>query len=64
MKTYAKRGSTMFNSGSLGHAGRMPVLMLVLAAGILSGCESKQEKALDQAKAQAAKTGRRSRWFL
>jgi hypothetical protein len=35
----------------------MPVLMLVLAAGILSGCESKQEKALDQAKAQAAKTG-------
>lgn len=47
----------MFPSGSLGHAGRMPVLMLVLAAGILSGCESKQEKALDQAKAQAAKTG-------
>jgi hypothetical protein len=38
-------------------AGRMPVLMLVLAAGILTGCESKQDKALDQAKAQAAKTG-------
>jgi hypothetical protein len=34
----------------------MPVLLL-LVAGILSGCESKQEKALDQAKVQAAKTG-------
>jgi hypothetical protein len=44
-------------SGSSVRVGRMPVLMLVLAAGILSGCESKQEKALDQAKAQAAKTG-------
>jgi hypothetical protein len=35
----------------------MPVLLLVLVAAILSGCESRQEKALDQAKAQAAKTG-------
>jgi hypothetical protein len=47
----------MFDSGLLVRVGRIPVLMLVLAAGILSGCESKQEKALDQAKAQAAKTG-------
>ncbi|HEY1159503.1 MAG TPA: hypothetical protein VGE83_02675 [Terracidiphilus sp.] len=31
--------------------------MVMLVAGILSGCESKQEKALDQAKQQAAKTG-------
>ena len=46
----------MFNSSSLLRAGRMPVLLL-LVAGILSGCESKQEKALDQAKVQAAKTG-------
>ncbi len=47
----------MFNSGSLVRTGRMPLLLLVLVAGILSGCESKQQKALDQAKAQAAKTG-------
>jgi hypothetical protein len=36
---------------------RVPVLVLVLVAAILSGCKSKQEQALDQAKAQAAKTG-------
>ena len=47
----------MFNSGSLVRRGRIPVLMVVLVAGILSGCESKQEKALDQAKQQAATTG-------
>jgi hypothetical protein len=47
----------MFNSGSLVRTGRLPVLILVLAAGILSGCESRQEKALDQAKKQAATTG-------
>jgi hypothetical protein len=35
--------------------GRMAIL--VLAAGMLSGCASKQEKALDQARRQAAKTG-------
>jgi hypothetical protein len=57
LKTQQKKGIQMFDSGSLVRVGRMPVLMLVLAAGILSGCESKQEKALDQAKAQAAKTG-------
>ena len=47
----------MFNSGSLFRTGRMPVLVLVLVAAILSGCESKQEQALDQAKKQAATTG-------
>jgi hypothetical protein len=31
--------------------------MLLLAAALLSGCASKEEKALEQAKAQAAKTG-------
>jgi hypothetical protein len=35
----------------------MPLLMLTLVAGILLGCTSGQEKALDQAKQQAAKTG-------
>jgi hypothetical protein len=47
----------MFNSGSLLRAGSLPVLVLVLLAGILSGCSSKQERALDQAKKQAAATG-------
>jgi hypothetical protein len=49
----------MFNSGSgaLVRTGRMPPLVLVLVAAILSGCSSKQEQALDQAKKQAAATG-------
>ncbi|MGA3318233.1 MAG: hypothetical protein ABSC64_17560 [Candidatus Korobacteraceae bacterium] len=49
----------MFNSGSgsLVRTGRMPLLVLVLVAAILSGCSSKQEQALDQAKKQAAATG-------
>jgi hypothetical protein len=47
----------MLNSGSLVRIGRMPVLVLVLVAAILSGCQSKQEQALDQAKKQAAATG-------
>jgi hypothetical protein len=47
----------MFNSGSLIRTGPLPVLVLVLLAGILSGCSSKQEQALDQAKKQAATTG-------
>jgi len=47
----------MFNSGSLVRTGRMTVMMLVLVAGILTGCESRQEKALDQARKQAATTG-------
>ena len=45
----------MFNSGSLVRTG--PILVLVLVAAILSGCSSKQEQALDQAKKQAAATG-------
>src|ERR1022692_4961415 len=48
-------GSTMFNSGSLVRTG--PILVLVLVAAILSGCSSKEEQALDQAKKQAATTG-------
>ena len=45
----------MFNSGSLVRTG--PMLVLVLVAAILSGCSSKEEQALDQAKKQAATTG-------
>lgn len=51
----------MFNlgsgSGSLDGKKRMILLAVVLAAGVLTGCESKEQKALDQAKQQAAKTG-------
>jgi hypothetical protein len=47
----------MFNSGSLVSTGRMPMLVLVLVAAVLSGCQSRQEQALDQAKKQAATTG-------
>jgi type II secretory pathway pseudopilin PulG len=47
----------MLNSNSLVRAGRLPVLVLLMAAAILSGCKSKQEQALDQAKQQAATTG-------
>jgi hypothetical protein len=47
----------MFISDSQGHAWQKPFLLLVLVAVILSGCKSSEEKALDQAKAQAAKTG-------
>ena len=46
----------MFHSVSLFRGGRMPVLALALAVA-LSGCESKQDKAIDQAKKEAAKTG-------
>jgi hypothetical protein len=49
--------STMLNSDSLIRTGRMPVLMLVLVVGMLAGCQSKQDQALDQAKKQAATTG-------
>jgi hypothetical protein len=52
-----ERGSNMFNECSLVRAGRTPVLLLVLAATILSGCKSKQDQALDQAKQQAATPG-------
>ena len=44
-------------SGLLVRSGWKGLLTLVLAAGILTGCESKEQKALDQAKQQAAKTG-------
>ena len=47
----------MFNSSSLVRTGQMPVLVLVLLAAILTGCKSRQEQALDQAKGQAAATG-------
>jgi hypothetical protein len=47
----------MFNSSSLIRTGRMPMLVLVLVAAILSGCKSKQDQALDQARKQAAATG-------
>jgi len=46
-----------FGFGSLDRMGRMALLGVALTAGILTGCESKQQKALDQAKQQAAKTG-------
>ena len=45
----------MVNSGLL--VGKGQLLALVLAAVVLSGCASKQDKAIDQAKAQAAQTG-------
>jgi len=61
----------MFKPDSLVRAGRMPVrhprnsglslgtpvLVLLVAVALLSGCKSKQEQALDQAKQQAATTG-------
>ena len=45
----------MFNSSSFVRSGRL--LALVLSAGLFSGCASRQQKALEQARAQAAKTG-------
>jgi hypothetical protein len=47
----------MFNSSSRIRSGHSPILALLLVAAILSGCASKQEQALDQAKKLAAKTG-------
>jgi hypothetical protein len=47
----------MFNSGLFMRTGGLPVLALALAAAALSGCQSKQDLALDQAKKEAAKTG-------
>jgi len=47
----------VFNSGSPAPTGRMSMLVLVVVAGILSGCQSKLQQALDQAKKQAAATG-------
>ena len=45
----------MFNSDFGIRSGR--ILVMVLLAGLLGGCESKQDKALDQAKKQAVATG-------
>ena len=47
----------MLNSDILERSARVPLLMLALLAVALAGCESSQQKALDQAKQQAAKTG-------
>src|SRR5271157_3530160 len=52
----------MFVSGSLFPTRRFPMLLL-FAAVILSGCSSKQEQALDQAKKQAAATGQTAGGF-
>lgn len=47
----------MLSSNVLFRTGRAPMLLLVLVATVFSGCESKQDVALDQAKKQAAATG-------
>jgi hypothetical protein len=47
----------MLNESSYICARRMPILVLLLVVSILSGCASKQDKALDLAKKQAATTG-------
>src|SRR5271165_2261871 len=52
-----ERGLTMFNLGSSLRSLRVPVLALVLVTAIVSGCKSKQEQALDQARKQAVATG-------
>jgi hypothetical protein len=52
----AKKDIHMIYSGKLVTPGRLP-LTLFLAAAMLCGCESKEQKAIDQAKVQAAKTG-------
>jgi hypothetical protein len=46
----------MIHSDKSLSSGRLP-LTLVLAAAMLAGCASKEQKAIDQAKAQAVKTG-------
>jgi len=47
----------MLSLFSLVRTARMMVLILMLAATMLSGCKSKQDEALDQAKKQAVATG-------
>ena len=47
----------MVHAGIVSHPGRGLMLALVFAACVLTGCESKQDKALDEAKKQAAATG-------
>jgi hypothetical protein len=46
----------MFSSNFFARTGRTPVLSLLLTIA-LAGCESKQDKAIDQAKKQAVATG-------
>jgi len=52
-----ERGGTVMTSESRVCVRHVPVLALVVMAAMLSGCQSKQELALDQAKKQAAATG-------
>lgn len=47
----------MLNAGSLVHRSGVPLMALFLAAALL-GCATREEKALEQAKKQAAATGR------
>ncbi len=47
----------MLDLSSLVRNGRMPVIALVLAGTMLSGCKSRQDEALDQARKQASATG-------
>ena len=46
----------MFTSEFFARNGRLPMLALVMTVA-LAGCESKQDKAIDQAKQQAVATG-------
>src|SRR5580693_5372155 len=56
MKSAGKReGATMRGSGLSVRDGLIAVL--AVSMGLLCGCASKEEKALEQAKQQAAKTG-------
>jgi hypothetical protein len=57
MKTHEKEDRPCSIQAHWLRTGRMPVLVLMLVAAVLSGCKSKQEQALDQAKKQAAATG-------
>ena len=47
----------MLDLPSLVRTGRMPVITLVLVVTMLSGCKSRQDEALDQARKQASATG-------
>ena len=47
----------MLDLSSLVRTGRMPVITLVLVVTMLSGCKSRQDEALDQARKQASATG-------
>jgi|CZKZ01.1.fsa_nt_gi outer membrane murein-binding lipoprotein Lpp len=47
----------MLDLSLLVRTGRMPIIALVLAGTMLSGCKSRQDEALDQARKQASATG-------